>query len=257
MDTFNKGGSTTPTKSLMPSLLPPPRAGGAMPSMPSMFVPAPVPSSSLNESTSEMGDIFMNGASRNGDESTSLGATTEAVDFNLYNGRGSHTNTEMNRYAMVPDLTSSENGLAFPASESSERDQLGGPPTFGGAHTRAASWSGYPSSYQNSQFSGEDDSYVTSSSATDRFTSSEHVPVMASTSGSPSSFTNFYGPNSGMMNASFPPPPPLAAPTDSLRDMGSVIAESRDPSRDAMGQPFKGSQSVDSLAVEEMQEVEL
>jgi hypothetical protein len=39
--------------------------------------------------------------------------------------------------------------------------------------------------------------------------------------------------------------------------MGSAIAESRDPSRDAMGQHFKGSQSVDSLAVEEMQEVEL
>lgn len=247
VDTFNKGGPTAPVKSVMGSLIPPPMpSGGTMSSSPAMFVPSPVPSTSFNESNSDVGDNFLGGASRSGDASTSLGPLSDTANSNpnMDVGPGYPSST----YPVIPQLSTADTGLASFKSESAVLSSHGEPPAFGVAHTRSSSWSGYPSSFQNPLAPREEDGFGASFSGHARRTSSEHVSHAPSMSVAQSSYTNFYLPNGSGVNTSMPPPP---------SGVPSTVGDIRDPSRQTMGQQFRGSQSVDSLIGEEMQEVEL
>lgn len=236
VDTFNKGGpAAAPAKSVMGSLIPPPMPSGAMMSSPAMFVPSPVPSTSFNESNSEVvGDNFLGGALRNGD--ASLGPLSDTASSN-----------PSSSYPMMPtQLSTPDNGPATVNSDSAVLRPHGEPSVFGVAHTRSSSWNGYPSTFQNPLVPGDEDAFGASFSGHDRLTGS-HAPSM-SMSMAPTSYTNFYLPDGNGPNTSMPPPP---------SGVPSAAGDIRDPSRPIMGQQFRGSQSVDPLTGEEMQEVEL
>lgn len=260
VDTFNKGGGAAPVKTVLTSLVPPRPAGG-MSSMPAMFVPTPVPSTS--ESTSEMGDNFMNGGSTTGHESSSFSAIPDTADSESNLNTTAYSSpppTFMTPSTTIPQVPRADNGFGYSTPETTGRDLLaknGGPTGFGSAHARASSWGGYETSLQNSHFPGEESSYRASYNMTDGFSGSEYVAPVASISTSPNTYTDFYSPNSGGISASLPSPPALSAPTAALGMEGSGVTEIRDPTRDLVEQPYKASQSADSLVGEEMQEVEL
>jgi len=151
-------------------------------------------------------------------------------------------------HPMIPQLSAGENALASFNTESAVLSSHGEPPMFGVAHTRSSSWSGYPSSFQNPLVSGEEDGFGASFSGHDRRTGSGDMSQVPAMSVAQSSYTNFYLPNGSGVNSSMPPLP---------SGVPSAAGDIRDPTRQTMGQPFRGSQSVDSLTGEEMQEVEL
>jgi hypothetical protein len=229
VDTFNKGGSAAPAKSVMGSLLPPSMPGGGMMSAPAMFVPAAVPSSSFTENSSDVGESLVGGSLRTGDAGSSQGPLSDTATSNAHMDAGG-------------------SGVASFKAEGDDHSSRGEGPVFGGgAHTRSSSWGGYPSSFQNPVVSGEEGVFGASFSGQDRPSGSEHA---ASTSAAQPGYGSFHLPNGSGVSASLPPPPPLGiAP--------STGGELRDPNRQYMGQQFRGSQSVDSLSGEEMQEVEL
>lgn len=239
MDTFNKGGSVSPVKSVMGSLLPPSMPGGGMMSMPSMFVPAaPVPSTSFGENNSDVGDNFVGGSSRNDDASSIQGPLSDTANSNGNTDAG--LGYPPSTHSM---MSTADTGLASFKPQSSEFSSYGVPPVFGGAHTKSSSWGGYPSSFQNPLISGEEENFFGASLG------GHDVPSMSVTQ---SAYTSVYLPNgNGSVNASLPSPPALGVP--------STGGETRGSNRQFMGQqqPLRVSQSVDSLTGEEMQEVEL
>lgn len=250
VDTFNKGVPTAPVKSVMGSLIPPAMPSGGMMSSPAMFVPGPVSSTtSFNESNnSDGGDSGLRGALRKDDASTSLGHTlsdTATSNPNMDVGLGYASGSA---HPMM-QVSTADNGLAsFNAGSVAVLGSRGEPPMFGVAHTRSSSWSGYPSSFQNPLVPGEEDGFGASSfSGHDRRTGSGDMSHTPSMSVAHSSYANFYLPNGSGINTSMPPP---------LSGVPSAAGDIRDPSRQMMGQPFRGSQS-DSLTGEDMQEVEL
>uniref|UniRef100_A0A7I4DLP5 Protein transport protein sec16 n=1 Tax=Physcomitrium patens TaxID=3218 RepID=A0A7I4DLP5_PHYPA len=175
VDTFNKGGSTTPAKSVMGSLMPPLMPGAGMMSTPAnMFVPGPAPSSSFTDNNSDVGESVVGRSSRNGDAGTSQGllSDTASSNANMDTGLGYPPTT----YSTSPQVSSADNGLASLKAESADLSFHGGPPVFGGAHTRSSSWGGYPSSFQNPHTPGEEDAFGASFSGHDRLTRSEQMP---------------------------------------------------------------------------------
>ena len=246
MDTFNKGGFAAPAKSVMGSLLPPSMPGGVMMSAPAMFVPGPVPSSSFTENTSDVGESFVGGSSRTGDVGSSQGPLSDtASSAHVDSGVGYPPSVYDS--IMIPRATAGGSGLASFKAEGDGHSSRGEAPVFGGVHTKSSSWGGYPSSFQNPVVSGEEDVFGASFSGHDRPTGSEHA---ASTSAAQPGYSSFHLPNGSGMSASLPAPPPVGV-------VPSMGGELRDPNRQYMGQQFRGSQSVDSLSGEEMQEVEL
>jgi hypothetical protein len=240
VDTFNKGGSAAPAKSVMGSLLPPSMPGGGLMSAPAMFVPSPVPSSSFTENSSDVGDSFVGGSSRGGDAGFSQGPLSDTANSNAHMDAGVGLPPSAYNSTMIPQLAAGGSG---PASFRAESEA----PVFGGAHTKSSSWGGYPTSFQSPVVSGEEDVFGASFSGHDRRSGSEQA---ASMSVAQSGYSSFYLPNGSGVSASLPPPPPLGV-------VPSAGGELRDPNRQYMGQQFRGSQSVDSLSGEEMQEVEL
>lgn len=216
-------------------------------SAPAMFVPGPVPSSSFAENSSDVGESLVGGSSRTGDAGSSQGPLSDTANSNAQVDAGVGYPPSAYNSMMMPQATTGGSGLASFKVESGDHSSYGEAPVFGGVHTKSSSWSGYPSSFQNPVVSGEEDVFGASFSGHDRPSGSEHAaPMSAAHSG----YGNFYLPNGSGVSASLPPPPPLGV-------VPSTGGELRDPNRQYMGQQFRGSQSVDSLSGEEMQEVEL
>lgn len=151
---------------------------------------------------------------------------------------------------MLPGVPSSDSGFASPGHAPVSSSRRVAPTSSAEVRTRSASWDGYQTSFQPSHFpSEEEDTYRAPYGVYSEFHgSSRYVHPVASTSASPlTNDMDFFG----SLVPSPPPIPLLSAPE------GSGMAVPMDPSRDMLAQPYASSQGTESLAVEEMQEVEL
>lgn len=248
VDTFNKGGSTGPVKSVTGSLMPPPMAGAGMTStVANMFVPGAAPGSPFQENNGDAGESFVGGCSKNGDVGGYGGLLSDSASSNTNMGAG--VGYPPPTYCMNPQVWSADNGRASLKAESADLSSDGAARMFGGAHTRSSSWGGYPSSFQDAHVPGEEDVFGASCSGRHRVSRSEQTVDAASLSVGQSGYSNFSLPKGSGGDVPVPPPPPLGVP--------STGGENRDLSRHMTGQQFGESQSVGSVTGEETQEVEL
>lgn len=169
-------------------------------SAPTMFVPGPIPATSFNESSSDVGDNFLGGASRNGDASTSTGPLSDTASSNPITDVGLGYPSSAHPTIYEASATA-DSGVAAFNSESAVLGSHGESPTFGVTHTRSSSWSGYPSSFQNPLVPGEEDGFGATFSGHDRRTGAGDMSHAPSMSVARPSYTNFYLPNSSGVNA--------------------------------------------------------
>ncbi|CAM6093265.1 unnamed protein product [Calypogeia fissa] len=275
VDTFNKGGnSTTPPKPAVSAFTPAARFGGAPLQPMNFFVPAPSTDINGMTSNSENGVFHGNSEVNNVDQHSEsglnnqerLGASQQSAVENVFHQSGmggagmplvpSSENAAAFGASAMHRVPSSDNTTAFDPSERAHgRGRLGRSPSNGeigfsnGYHSRANSWSGYPSNFQTSQTEATSsyDNPGTNSSLYNGFSTQSTVntpPTVGSYFPSPSK-VDIFNPNTSVrLGDTFTSPPPF---------MPAIMGGDLRPGSVEVG----GNQPEIALAGDDLQEVEL
>ncbi|BFI25268.1 COPII coat assembly protein SEC16 [Marchantia polymorpha subsp. ruderalis] len=242
VDTFNKGGNATVSKPVTSSLFPTAKAAGAPMQPMSFFVPGPTldnlnGASAKSEKGTSGENTEENHAGNYGDSASSMedriDTSQSAAAPNMVRQSGTITSS-MHR------VSSFESTSVFGGTDPIEgNDRTGRGTSNGGSsvpngyHSRANSWGGYPSNFQNSQFVAEpppnlahdNSTAVTSISMYNGFSSQSSTtstPVSSYFPSAPTKVDGYY-PHSGdgSVDASLPPPPSIEPFTTSIGSGGS------------------------------------
>eukprot|EP01018_Ginkgo_biloba_P038961 Gb_04674 [translate_table: standard] len=241
VDTFNKGGGTTPSKSFQSPVIPVARPGG-LPSTANFFVPTPAAfDPSLNEAV-DMSNENNTGATC---ASTEDASNMQSVSFPETSGSEEKVpkiSGSMHRYS------SADNVVHFANRGSGHMEN--GSVSFS-SHSRAASWSGgYPGSIKKSE-----EPEVLTTPVGNQLSKASHV------SGYFSYPTKSVAqrPGSGGYNyASLPSPPPFEPPHSSMTIKKSLLTEkgSTDSLYNQMDHGLGSDIQADNFS-DDLQEVEL
>ncbi|KAG6553655.1 hypothetical protein Mapa_004569 [Marchantia paleacea] len=243
VDTFNKGGNAALSKPVTSSLFPTAKAAGAPMQPMSFFVPGPTLDNSNGASAKSENGISGENTEENhagtyGDSASSMedriDTSQNAAAQNMSRQGGTMTSS-MHRVSSV------ENTSVFGDTDPIEGNDRTGRGTSNGGnsvpngyHSRANSWGGYPSNFQNSQFVAEPPPNLShdNSTAVTSFSMYNGFSSQSSTTSTPSVSSYFpsaptkvdgYYPNSGdgSVDASLPPPPSIEPFTTSVGSGGS------------------------------------